>query len=240
MAFCAATVPEHLGSIAAINAIPIKRKTRTDIAYLTEAELQALLNAIPTTTWTGRRDNALFALTAQTGLRISEVVSLRIDSLHLDRPPAYIDCIGKGRKQRITPLTQAIAQLMQTYLLERQERSGKALFPNPNGNQLTPDAISRRLAVHLRQARSSCSSLVDKHVTVHVLRHTAAMRFLHAGIDTSVIALWLGHETTATTGVYLHADQTIKTRALERTRQPHIAQGRFQPTDVLLEWLESL
>lgn len=239
-AFWAVKAPERLDTIARIQATPVKRHPRPDIAYLTDVELQALLDAIPTLTWTGRRDRAMFAFAAQTGLRISELANLTTTSLTMSDKANYVFCIGKGRKERTTPLTRSMAAVMKTFTAERQTRTGIALFPNPGGNRLSPDAIAQRLALHIRAAETACPSLSEKHITVHTLRHTAAMRFLHAGIDTSVIALWLGHESTATTSVYLHADQLIKQRALERTRQPDIPSGSFQPDDQLLTWLESL
>jgi len=240
LAFSAHRTPEHLNRIARIQSIPIKRTTRPQIAYLHDDELQALLDAIDTNTWTGRRDMAMFALAAQTGLRISEITSLTLTSLHLTPGAAHVSCEGKGRKQRTTPLTLTIASLMRQYLPERAIRPGTALFPNRSGSTLSPDAVAHRLATHLERARRACPGLQAKHVTVHTLRHTAAMRFLQAGIDTSVIALWLGHESPATTSIYLHADQTLKQRALQRTSQPDATLTQFQSDDPLLAWLEAL
>lgn len=231
--------PESLDTLAQIMAIPVKRQARADVSYLTEPEVQALLDAIPITTWTGRRDRALFALAAQTGLRISELIGLTPGSLSTGVAPA-ISCLGKGRKQRTTPLTRPIADLMADYIDERATRPGQALFPNPHGTTMSPDAMNQRLRVHLRAATTTCPSLNSKHVTVHTLRHTAAMRFLAAGIDASVIALWLGHESTATTSIYLHADMRLKQDALDRTRQPDTPVGLYQPDDPLLSWLENL
>ena len=231
--------PEHLEHLAKIGAIPVKKRARPDLTWLTDTEIQALLDAVPTRTWTGRRDRALLALAAHTGLRVSEIAGLIIADLQL-RPPAHIACQGKGRKRRVTPITNGLAATLAGYLEERATRPGQALFPGPSGRPISTDAISHRLTVHLIPARANCSTLADKHVTMHTLRHSAAMRFLHAGIDTSVIALWLGHEQTATTGIYLHADLEIKQRALDRTRPPEVPSGPYQPEDTLLAWLDEL
>jgi len=239
MAFQATRAPELLDSIARIHAIPVKKHPRPQVTFLTCQETQALLDAIPAGTWTGRRDRAMFTLAAQTGLRLSEITGLSVTDVHLGAA-SHIACTGKGRKERTTPLTSATASVLKTYLEERTARPGRALFPNPHGQALSADAVQRRLCLHLAAAASSCPGLASKRVTVHTLRHTAAMRFLDAGIDAAVIALWLGHESTATTSIYLHADMTIKRNALDRTRQPGIPAGDYQPADPLLSWLQSL
>ncbi len=159
--------------------------------------------------------------------------------MHLGVSP-HVACTGKGRKRRATPLTSGTAAVLATYLQERKNRPGEALFPNPQGRALSPDAVQRRLSVHVARAETHCPELASKHVTVHTLRHTAAMRFLDAGIDTAVIALWLGHESIATTGIYLHADLNLKRAALERTRQPDTPAGDYHPEDPLLAWLQNL
>jgi site-specific recombinase XerD len=181
----------------------------------------------------------MFATALQTGLRLTELTGLKLSDIHLDTP-AHVACHGKGRKDRATPLTPDIASLVAAYLTERHTRPGTALFPNPSGGQLSSDAVQLRLRTHLRTAQSHCPTLASKTVTVHTLRHTAAMRMLESGIDAAVIALFLGHESIATTGIYLHADLTIKQRALDRTNQPDIPPGAFHPGDTLLEWLENL
>ena len=238
-AYAARTLPTHVADLARINAIPVKKHTRPDLTWLTGNETQALLDTIPTTTWTGRRDHALLALAAHTGLRVGEIADLTITDLQL-ATPAHVACHGKGRKRRTTPITQTLADSLAAYLNERETRPGQALFPGPHGQAMSTDAIRYRLAVHLAAASTTCPSLTGKHVTMHTLRHSAAMRFLHAGVDTSVIALWLGHEQIATTGVYLHADLTIKQQALDRTRPPDTPPGTYQPDDALLAWLSDL
>ena len=232
-------LPEHVADLARVAAIPVKKHPRPDLTWLTDTEAQAVLDAIPTNNWTGRRDRALLALAIHSGLRLSELASLTITDLQLDSP-AHVACRGKGRKRRVTPITTSLANLLATYLTERVTRPGQALFPGPAGQAMSTDAISHRLAVHLTVATTSYPTLAGKHITMHTLRHTAAMRFLHAGIDTSVIALWLGHEHIATTGIYLHADLAIKQQALDRTRPPTVPTAPYQPSDTLLAWLDNL
>ena len=220
-------------------AIPPKRTIRPLIEFLTPAEVDALLAAPNSTTWTGRRDHALLAMTAQTGLRISEICSLTHDDIHLGTGP-HVACTGKGRRQRITPLTRATVSTMTTYLDERITRPGSALFCGPHGQHLSRDALEHRLATHVATATTACPSLAAKHVTMHTLRHTAAMNLLGAGVDVSIIALWLGHADTHSTDAYLHADMTIKQAAMDRTRSPNVKPGTYQPEPDILAWLTSL
>jgi integrase/recombinase XerD len=239
MAFHASRSPEHLDTIARINAIPVKKTAKPQMTFLTSLEAQALLDAIPTDTWTGRRDRAMFTLAIQTGLRLTEITGLQIASLHLGAA-AHVACTGKGRKNRTTPLTIATATMLESYLRERATRPGRALFPGPQGGVLSADAVQHRLTLHLTRAATSNPGLAGKHITVHTLRHTAAMRFLEAGVDSAVIALWLGHESTVTTSIYLHADLNLKRAALDRTRQPDAPTGDYHPDDPLIAWLQSL
>jgi integrase/recombinase XerD len=231
--------PEHAQLIARVLAIPPKRFDKALVTWLTEPELNALLAAPDTTTWAGRRDHALILLAAQTGLRISELTALTIGDVHLGTGP-HVSCHGKGRKQRITPLTKATVSVLRAWLAERAGQPGQPLFPNRTGGRLSRDAVERRLARHTATAAARCPSLNAKTITAHTLRHTAAMRLLHAGTDTSVIALWLGHEQAQTTQIYLHADLALKERALSRTKPPDARPGRYQPPDQLLAYLEAL
>lgn len=178
-------------------------------------------------------------MTAQTGLRISEVCALTIDDIHLGTGP-HVTCTGKGRRQRVTPLTGATVSVMKAYLAERDARRGTALFCGPRGQALSRDALEHRLAKHIAAAATSCPSLAGKHVTMHTLRHTAAMNLLAAGVDVAVIALWLGHADTHSTDAYLHADMAIKQAALDRTRPPEVKPGIYRPKPDILAWLAAL
>jgi site-specific recombinase XerD len=233
--------PEHAALIARVLAIPPKRYDKALITYLTEPEIDALLAAPDQTTWAGRRDHAMILLAAQTGLRVSELTGLTCGDVHLGTG-AYVSCTGKGRKQRITPLTHATVTVtvLHAWMTERAGQPGQPLFPSRTGGRLSRDAVERRLAKHTAAAATRCPSLQAKTVTAHTLRHTAAMRLLHAGTDTSVIALWLGHEQAETTQIYLHADLALKEKALARTTPPHTKPGRYRPPDTLLAFLEAL
>lgn len=237
--FAALRHPEHAAVIERVLAIPSKRAEQTLIDYLTNPEIDALLAAPDTTTWTGRRDHTLLVLAIQTGLRISELTGLRCTDLHLGTG-AHVACYGKGRKERITPLTRDTLGVLRAWLTERAGQPDDALFPTRRGTPLSRDAIERRLTLYHRRAQQSCPSLHRKKLTAHVLRHTAAMRLLHAGIDTSVIALWLGHENVQTTQIYLKADLALKERAVARTSPPNSIPGRYTPPDATLAFLEGL
>ena len=231
--------PEHADTIARVLAILPKRFERAIVAFLTEPEVEALLTAPDRTTWTGRRDQALLLVAVQTGLRISELIGLRGSDVHLG-VGAHVVCHGKGRKDRITPLTIPTVTILRAWLAERDAGPTDSLFPTRTGKPLSRDAIERRIAVHVATAAATCPTLAKKSVTAHVLRHTAAMRLLEAGIDPTVIALWLGHEHVDTTAIYLHAHLGIKEQALARTQMPNAKPGRYRPSDALLTFLESL
>lgn len=236
--FAALRHPEHAAVIEQVLAIPTKRTDRPQISYLTDPEIDALIAAPDTTTWTGRRDHALLVVAIQTGLRASELLGLRHHDLHLGTG-AHLACHGKGRKDRTTPLTSTTVAVLTTWL-EEHTTPADALFPSRRGTPLSRDALERRLAIHTARAEIACPSLAMKKVTAHVLRHTAAMRLLHAGVDTSVIALWLGHENVETTQVYIHADMALKDQAINRTTPPNVTPGRYRPSDTLLTFLDDL
>jgi site-specific recombinase XerD len=231
--------PEHAASIQRVLAIPHKRTERNLVTYLTEPEIDALLAACDRTTWTGRRDHTMFVLTIQAGLRISELAALTCADITLTTG-ANVHCVGKGRKERRTPLVPATRNVLKAWLKERDGASTDSLFPTTTGKHLSRDAIERRLARHLAVAGESCPSIKTKHVTMHTLRHTAAMRLLLAGNDVTVIALWLGHEQISTTNIYLHADMTHKQQAIDRTKPLDAKPGRYRPPDTLLKFLEDL
>ncbi|MGO9071790.1 tyrosine-type recombinase/integrase [Mycobacterium sp.] len=231
--------PEHAASVQRVLAIPPKRTERNLLTYLTEHEVDALLDACNQTTWTGRRDHAMFALTIQTGLRISELAALTRQDITLTTG-ANVHTVGKGRKERRTPLVPPTKAILKAWLRERPGAPTDPLFPTITGGRLSRDAIERRLAHHITLANATCPSITAKHVTMHTLRHTAAMRLLLAGNDITVIALWLGHEQVSTTNVYLHADMTHKQRAIDRTKPLTAKPGRYRPPDALIAFLESL
>jgi integrase/recombinase XerD len=237
--YAALRCPEDAAVIQRVLAIPGKRRDRADVTYLTPEETGALLAACDQETRTGRRDHALLALAAQAGLRVSELTSLTCGSIHLGKGP-HVRCTGKGRKTRDTPLLPATARILRTWLCERNGQPGDPLFPGPAGQPLTRDAVARRVRLYHQQAGKDCPPLAAKHVTPHTLRHTAAMRLLLAGVDATVIALWLGHESITSTQAYLHADMRQKQQAIAKTAPPGTRQARYQPPDPLLNFLENL
>ena len=187
----------------------------------------------------GRRDVVRMLTAIQTGLRISELIGLTRGQVHLG-PGSHVACHGKGRKDRVTPLTTITRDTLRTWLVETPTDPESPVLPTRQGRPLSRDAIEHRITLHTQRAAEHCPSLKSKTVTAHVLRHTAAMRLLHAGVDISVIALWLGHASSETTQIYLHADMTIKENALARTRPVGAPRGRYKPPDTLLAWLEAL
>jgi integrase/recombinase XerD len=231
--------PEHAAVIQRVLAIPAKRYERRMLTWLTQPEVDALLAAPDRSRWAGRRDHTMFVLAVQTGLRISELIALARDDVNLGTG-AHVHCVGKGRKERATPLTTLTVAVLRGWLTEHTGGPTDPLFPTRTGAQLSHDAIEYRLAQHLAIARAACPSLCGKHVSMHTLRHTAAMRLLEAGIDITVIALWLGHEQLATAHIYLHADMAQKERAIARVTPPGTAPGRYRPPDPLLAFLDTL
>ena len=232
--------PAHSEHIQRVLAVPSKRHTKKMIHFLQRPEIEALLESPDRTTWIGRRDHALLYLAVQTGLRLSELISLDRASLTLDRG-AHVRCMGKGRKERCTPLTQPAAAIMKAWLAEPSKPGVDAVFQTIHGNRLSADSVQYIVKKHVATARAHCSSLKHKHVTPHVLRHTAAMELLCAGVDSSVIAMWLGHESTDTTQTYMHAHMGLKEEALARVA-PLNAEGgiHYQPNDQLLNYLTNL
>jgi site-specific recombinase XerD len=231
--------PEHAASIGRVLAIPAKRFERNLVTFLTESEADALLTACDRTTWTGRRDHALLLLAIQTGLRISELTALTIADVTLG-VGANVHTIGKGRKERRTPLLPLTVNVLKVWLAERGGLGADPLFPTVTGHVLSRDALEHRLALHITTASVTCPSLKAKTITVHTLRHTAAMRLLESGVDVTVIALWLGHEQVSTTNIYLHADMTQKERAIARVTPPSTRPGRYLATDSILTFLDTL
>lgn len=231
--------PEHAATIQRVLAIPSKRFDQALVTFLTDPELDALLDAPDRSTWIGRRDHALILLAAQTGLRVSELTSLTCSDIRLGTG-AHVNCLGKGRKQRITPLTKQTVAVLNAWTRERAGEPDDPLFTTITGRSLSRDALEHRLAKHAATAITTCPTLKAKTISPHVLRHTAAMRLLRAGVDTTVIALWLGHEQIRTTQIYLHADLAIKEKALARTTPPDTKPGRYQPPDRILAFLDAL
>jgi integrase/recombinase XerD len=231
--------PEDIATIGRVIEIPPKRHTRTTISYLDHGEITALLRAPDRTTWLGRRDHALLLVAIQTGLRVSELANLRIGDVSLSTG-AHCRVIGKGRKERCAPLTSETVAVLRTWLTERRGNDDEPLFPTRRGGPPSSKAIAWLLDKHTTAAAEDCPSLRAKRVTPHVLRHTNAMLLRARDIDILTIALWLGHESTKSTEIYLHADNRLKQQAIERTTPTGTPPGRYKPPDPVLAFLDGL
>jgi len=225
--------------IQRVLAIPSKRFEHTPIAFLTHEEIEALVAAPDTDTWLGRRDRTLLLLTVQTGLRVSELIGLCCQDVVLGHG-AHVRCLGKGRKARCTPLREDAVKALSAWLEEHRGQPADPLFPNRGGGPLSHDSIEHLVGKYATIARQRCPSLEKKHITPHVLRHSAAMELLQHGVDPAVIALWLGHESVETTQIYLHADMKMKELALSKTTNVDVPPGRYHPDDELLAFLKGL
>jgi len=231
--------PAHALHCQRILAIPNKRYERRPIEFLSREEVDALLAVTNPSTWIGRRDRTLLLVAVQTGLRVSELTRLNCQDVVLGTG-AHVRCLGKGRKQRCTPLLPETATMLNAWLRERQVRPEDPVFASMRGARLSRDAVERLIAKYTHLAAQTCAALKRKNVSPHVLRHSAAMDLLYHGVDRSVIALWLGHESVETTQMYLHADMRLKEKALSRTQPLGIKLVRYRPNDQLLAFLEGL
>jgi integrase/recombinase XerD len=237
--FVAMSEPAYMLHCQKILAMPNKRYVRRTVEFLDRTEMNALLSVPDRSTWIGRRDYAIIVMALQTGLRASELINLRRCDIETGAG-AHVRCEGKGRKHRCTPLRQETAKVMGVWLKERAGNDSDPLFPTVKGTKLSRDALEGIVRRHVLSASRACPSLAGKRVSPHVLRHSTAMELLHHGVDQTVIALWLGHESVETTRVYLHADMRLKEAALARIKAPESKSGRYRPNDSLLAFLESI
>ena len=237
--YAAFEAPANAAQIQRVLAIPAKRFTRPLVPFLSRPEVDALLAAPDQGSWSGRRDHALILLAVQTGLRLSELTSLRREDLHFGAG-AHVRVIGKGRKERCTPLSKSTRAVLTAWVREPLRAEDQPLFPNARGGRLSAHGVHYLLDKHVAVAAGQCSSLKNKRVSPHVLRHTTAMDLLQAGVDCSVIALWLGHESIETTQIYLDADLALKEQVLDKTIPPNGKPGRYRPDDRLLAFLRGL
>jgi integrase/recombinase XerD len=231
--------PEHAHTIARVMAIPTKRHERNIVSYLDLTEIKALLAAPDRGTWLGRRDRTLLAVMIQTGVRVSELVGLRVYDVHLGAG-RHIRVLGKGRKKRATPLTGETVAVLRQWLTERGGTPQDPLFPTRQGRPLSRYTVGLLVSKHANTAAAACPTLMAKRVTPHVLRHTTAMLLRAKEVDIATIALWLGHETTQTTHIYEHADPALKEKAIARTAPLGVKPGRYRPSDTLLAFLDTL
>jgi integrase/recombinase XerD len=226
--FAALEAPQHSGLIQRVLVIPNKRQARPLVGFLTRPEIDALLAAPDLKTWLGRRDHALLLMAIQTGLRLSEITSIRQRDVILTTG-AHVRCEGKGRKERCTPLTKATVAALKAWIGEQGVDRTRILFPSLRGGQLSADAVQHLVAKYAAVARQTCPSLADRRISPRVLRHTTAMELMQAGVDRTLIALWLGHESAETTQIYLDANLTIKEEILSKTAPISTKPGRYRP-----------
>lgn len=237
--YVAISDPTYLLHCQRILAMPSKRHVKRPVTFLDTKEIAALLAAPDQSTWVGRRDHAILLVALRTGLRASELIGLRCKDVVLGTG-AHVRCDGKGRKERSTPLRRDTAKLLELWLRERRGDADQPLFPTMLGGRLSRDAFERLVRRHVLGASALCPTLAAKRVSPHVLRHTTAMELLRHGVDQSVIALWLGHESVETTQIYIHADLRLKEKARSRMTAPAARPGRYRPDDKLLAFLEAL
>jgi site-specific recombinase XerD len=237
--YVAVAEPAHALLCQQVLAMPSKRHQRKPIAFLDASEIIAVLAAPDLSTWIGRRDRTLLAVAIQTGLRVSELVGLRREHVVLGTG-AHVRCDGKGRKQRCTPLGRDTGAILDSWLRRDLPTESACVFPSVRGRPLSRDAVEELVARYAQRAQHACPSLKQKRVSPHVLRHSSAMRLRTHGVDQSVIALWLGHESVETTQMYLHADLRLKEEALSRVEPLGVKPSRYRPEDHLLRFLESL
>ena len=237
--YVAVEAPQQAGLIQRVLAIPGKRTVRRLIGFLEREEITALLSGVDRRGWLGRRDHALLLTMVQTGLRMSEITDLRLSDVELGTG-AHVRCLGKGRKERCTPLAKPTVAVLRAWVREREVKATEFLFPSRGGGRLSADAVQRLLAKHVTRAQTRCATLRAKHITPHVLRHTAAMELLLAGVDRALIAIWLGHESIETTQVYLDASLALKERILEKVTPVNARPMVYHPDDTLLAFLQAL
>jgi integrase/recombinase XerD len=237
--YAALEAPQHAGLIQRVLALPRKRYARALVDFLTRPEIEALLSVVNRRTWRGRRDHALLLTAVQTGLRLSELTSLRPQDVFLGAG-AYVRCEGKGRKERCTPLAKPTVAVLQAWLKAQGTEPLSFLFPSTRGARLSADAVQHLVAKHAEAAQKVCPSLTKKHISPHGLRHTAAMELLQAGVDRSMISIWLGHESIETTQIYLDANLALKDEILAKTHPVKGTPLRYRPGDRLLNFLSSL
>jgi len=237
--FLALRAPCYSDLITRVLAIPSKRFIRKTVVYLNRTEIDELLASPDLSTWIGRRDRAIMLFAIQTGLRVSELIGLKCQDIVFGHG-AHVRCLGKGRKERCTPLRKESVAVIRSWLKEHKAESSEPLFPNCRGGQLSRDAIEYLLSKYVNMAGQNCPSLKRKNISPHTLRHTAAMDLLHNGIDRFVIALWLGHESIQTTQLYIHADMKMKEKALSKTLPLNVKPGCYRPNDSTMAFLRSL
>ena len=231
--------PEELPTIQRVLAIPMKHYDHILIGFLSRQEMSAILNSPDIGTWSGQRVQVLLATLYNTGARVSEIISVKRKDIEISKT-VVIHLHGKGRKERTIPLWKNTSTLVRKWLNKINDNLQTPLFPNRFGKPMTPSGVEDRLKVAVRKASVVCQSLKNKKVSPHVIRHTTAMHLLQSGVDLTVIALWLGHESINTTHKYMEADLEMKKNILMRVQEPKHTIKREPISDQLLAFLEGL
>jgi len=231
--------PSALASIQRVFAVPMKRFEKPMISFLNLKEIEMIMDAPDPKTWSGRRDRVLFAVLYNTGARVSEIVNIKCNDIENGKCTA-VNLHGKGRKQRVVPLWKRTSQNIRQWLLQIDQHPQNPLFPNRFGRKMTRSGVEKQLQAAVIKTQEKCPSLKAKKVSPHTIRHTTAMHLLQSGVDLTVIALWLGHESVVTTHHYMQADLEMKKKALNRMREPNVGSTRFKPSADVLAFLDSL
>ncbi|HEX5418631.1 MAG TPA: tyrosine-type recombinase/integrase [Gammaproteobacteria bacterium] len=239
MEYVAFQEPSALGLTQSVLAIPMKRFEQPLVGFLSREHTEAILDAPDRNTWSGQRDRVMLATLYNTGARVSELIGMRLADLVLE-PAASIRIRGKGRKERSVPLWSDTTAQLKRWLREYPQSPERALFPNRSGGSLTRVGVAERLRLAVNGAAARYPELAKRRVFPHMVRHSTAMHMLQAGVDITVIALWLGHESPVTTHRYVEADLAMKERALKNLEAPHHEPARYQPKDAVLQFLQSL
>jgi site-specific recombinase XerD len=239
MTFASTKCPTTLPSVQRVRAIPMKRFDRPLLGFLSREEIAAILGAPDRSTWSGRRDHAMLTMFYNSGARVSEITRMSVGDLTVHGSPC-VHIHGKGRKERAVPLWPSTCRVLRAWIRGANLASEAPLFPNRHREKMSRSGVEDRLAAAVACAADSCPSLKRRDVSPHTLRHTTAMHLLQAGVDVTVIALWLGHEDPGTTHQYVEADLAMKKRALDRLREPHARRARLAPSDELLAFLDGL
>ena len=239
LSYAALKAPSQLGTIGAVLAMPMKRFQRPLVGYLSKEEINAVLDAPDPGNWFGQRDRAMFATLYNTGARVSELIGMTVRDVVLDRSSSIL-IHGKGRKERTVPLWPTTANQIRLWLRQNPRALDQPLFPNRTGGPMTRTGVTDRLKLAVAAASAHCPQLKRRRISPHIVRHATAMHMLQSGIDITVIALWLGHSSPATTHMYVEADLAMKERALKALQPPAVKANRFRPTDRVLAFLDGL
>lgn len=235
--------PEYLGIISKVKAIPFRRIEKKEVCYLTKEEIDGLLNVCNNSTLKGRRDYLIILLLYNTGIRVTEMISIRKkDVIESSNGQHHLRVMGKGRKERIIPLWKNTSKLLSQYIKEHKISGEDYLLAGRNIEHLTRSGVRYRIDCIAKEARKGLPSLQNKSITPHVFRHSTAMGLLQSGVDISTIAIWLGHETIETTHKYMVADMKLKEEALKNLSEPsqYHEDTIYHASEDILSFLSSL